>query len=523
MFQSRSDLSPGGLRQRDGKMDFGRRPGSRPPQSGLQLHLRLWSLSPLYSAARLGRRSFLLTFGIVALAVNLSAAEPAASAAATNPPAGFSTNAGPRFDVQNYVVRYNPAVFTNAPDTSLSDYTGTNLGLERIVQAASAVLREFAQAGYPSANISIAQEQITNGVVTMHVYQGVFPQVLVSGRSFRNVGETETATKAPSATNAVPHLNVVGYEVLGNDLLSEDILESIFSKYVGTNETKDDVDNAQKDLALEYRARGFVTVNVVRPPQVITNGIIRLVVTEGTLAHINVVGNRYYSSNNVMRALPSLKTNIIPNDNVLAAEFDRANANQDRQIYPRLTNGPTPGTSDLFLVVKDRYPLHGKVELNNQASPGTPALRLNGSAVYNNLWQLDHALGVQYSASPEAYKLGDQWKWYDQPLVANYSGFYRMPLGNPASVADIIESQPGAFGYDEATRRFNLPPPSGTSELNVYASRSTIDTGVQNQSPPNAIRCSRSARRLSAELVQEDLTVNNTLGFRLSAPAARNG
>src|SRR5262249_54457579 len=154
----------------------------------------------------------------------------------------------------------------------------------------------------------------------------------------------------------------------------------------------------------------------------------------------------------------------------LQAELDRANANQDRQIYPEIEPGPETNTTVLRLVVKDRLPVHGKIDFNNQSSPGTPELRLNSSAVYNNLWQYEHQLGVQYSFSPEQFKQGDQWNWYDRPLVANYSGFYRLPLANPEAIEHEVETRPGTFGFDEATRKFRLPPASGGPELNFYGS-----------------------------------------------------
>ena len=155
------------------------------------------------------------------------------------------------------------------------------------------------------------------------------------------------------------------------------------------------------------RSRGFPTVNVTIPPQQITNGIVKIRVFEGRLSDIVVTNNHYFSSNNVMRSLPSLRTNTILRGPIFQAELDRANANQDRQIYPQLAPGPRENTSKLILDVKDRLPLHGKLELNNQNSPGTPALRINASAAYNNLWQHENSLGVQYSFSPEKYKTGN--------------------------------------------------------------------------------------------------------------------
>ena len=64
------------------------------------------------------------------------------------------------------------------------------------------------------------------------------------------------------------------------------------------------------NLQMAYRERGYVTVSVGLPQQKLTNATVKVQVTEGRLAAINVTGNRYYSSNNVMRALPSLHTNF---------------------------------------------------------------------------------------------------------------------------------------------------------------------------------------------------------------------
>ncbi|HXD00827.1 MAG TPA: ShlB/FhaC/HecB family hemolysin secretion/activation protein, partial [Verrucomicrobiae bacterium] len=65
-------------------------------------------------------------------------------------------------------------------------------------------------------------------------------------------------------------------------------------------------------------------------------------------------------------------------------------------------------------------------------------------------------------------------------------------------------------------RRFQLPPASGAPELNLYASRSTIDTGVE-LSPPEIV-LQTTARTITTQTSQEDLTVNQDLGFRVSQP-----
>jgi len=326
------------------------------------------------------------------------------------------------------------------------------------------------------------------------------------------------AAKSPAAPAQSPaiHFLVNHYEVEGNTLLPEKILNGILSQHTGTNITFDDVGSAVKALQLEYHNRGYDTISVTVPQQRLTNGIFRIRVFEGRLAEIIINGNRYYSSNNVMRALPGLKTNIFLNSKVLQPQLDLANANQDRQIYPEIHPGPDSNTTSLILRVKDRLPFHAKIEFNNQSTPGTPDLRLATSAVYNDLWQLDHSLGVQYTFSPQEYKQGGNWNPYDRPLIANYSGFYRLPLSSPDSLADEAARSAGKFGYNEATRKFVLPPATGAPELNIYASGSTIDTGVL-QGPAKTIFTGTNGT-IAQQTIHQDLTYNNALGFRLTQP-----
>ena len=105
--------------------------------------------------------------------------------------------------------------------------------------------------------------------------------------------------------------------------------------------------------------------------------------------------------------------------------------------------------------------------------------------------------------------------------MANYGGFYRLPLGAPEAIADAIATRPGNFGYDEATRQFRLPPPSGATELNVFASRSTIDTGVMTLFSGNLYNTNGNS--LDRQDLQQDLTVNNSLGSRLGFPVKNTG
>jgi len=466
----------------------------------------------------------------------LATAEPATAPGA----GGLTSNATPGFDIQAYVVQGRTLLATNVLEPLFSKFTGTNVSVDRIIQAASALQMEYRKQGYLMMNIVIAPRRINHGIVTLDVFPGAVAQIVVAGKRYfvSDDGTIQAAENSPApmptnavatatgtATNAGPRFSVEKYVVAGNTLLSPGTLATALTNVAGaygTNVSFDGIRSAVAGVQGAYRERGYVTVSVGLPPQKLTNATVKMQVTEGRLAAIDVKGNRYFSSNNVMRTLPSLHTNMILNGLIFQAELNRANANQDRQIYPVIEPGPDPGTSDLTLKVKDRLPLHAKIEYNNQSSPGTPDLRLNSSAVYNNLWELEHSVGVQYSFSPGFYKDGKQWNLYDVPLDANYSAFYRMPLGNPEAIEDVIASNPGSFGYNEATRKFNLPPASGQPELNFFASRSTIDTGLENLSS-SVLYDLPGVRVITQNNVQQDLTVNNDIGARLSAPLKASG
>ena len=348
------------------------------------------------------------------------------------------------------------------------------------------------------------------GLLLAHPSQLLAQSTPAANAAVTASASTSTSTNAPAAQR----LSVKQYEVVGNTLLPEAVVKSATSDYTGDSIDFATLRKALASLQLAYRGRGFATVSVTLPQQKLTNGIVRIQVVEGRITEIRVEGNRWFSSNNVRSALPGLTTNLILNSKLFQAELDLANANRDRQIYPQIQPGPEPGTTSMLLKVKDQFPLHGRFELNNQATPDTPELRGSASAQYNNLWQLEHSLGLSYGFTLEQFKGGDA-NLFDQPLLANYSTFYRLPLGSRRSLPAEVEASHGRFGYDESTHQFRLPPSSGRPELNIFANRSTTDTGVkltplrQVNPPPIALYSQDSG---------QDISTTEGVGFRLTQP-----
>ncbi|HWD17652.1 MAG TPA: helix-turn-helix domain-containing protein [Verrucomicrobiae bacterium] len=333
---------------------------------------------------------------------------------------------------------------------------------------------------------------------------------------------TGAASAAPAATNAAPAFRVGGYDVEGNTVLPHDLIDKTLAPFTGEHVTLENIRKGLTELQLAYRARGFVTVKVGLPQQQLTNGVVRVTVTEGRLAEITISKNRYFSSNNVMRALPGLHTNMLLNSLVFQQTLDQANANRDRQIYPEIAPGPEPGTTALRLKVVDRLPWHARFDVDNESTPGTPDIRLGASSQYNNLWDLDHQLGVQYMFSPAVEKeTGHKISWpIDDPRFVSYSGFYRMPIFLGHAESTNAAPPLSGFGYDEVTHKFKAPPAFGNPELIMYASRSVVDTGigvVSSSSTP--LGPGGTGLQVNQTLYSESLTFTEDLGFRFTHPA----
>jgi len=323
-------------------------------------------------------------------------------------------------------------------------------------------------------------------------------------------------TNSTPATAPAKGLNVTGYHIEGNTVLPPENF-GMLSNYTGTNLDFPRLREGLVKLQLRYHDLGYPTISVTLPPQKLTNGMVKVKIVEGRLSKINITGNTHFSEANIRRALPSLTTNILINTKWFQPELDAANANRDRQIYPVISPGPDPGTTELTLKVKDRLPLHGRIEVNDKSSPGTPLLRGDLAMQYANLWQLEHQIGFDYNASPQSYKSDENTvSFLDRPMVASYSAFYRLPLGFGKSYREKLEQEPVNFGYDEISHKFNLPPPSGHPDLTLYASRSTSDTPLQNGAVTSVF--TNTLADISSQYTQHTFTENNNAGAKLTLP-----
>ena len=239
------------------------------------------------------------------------------------------------------------------------------------------------------------------------------------------------ATAQPSPP---PRFDIVEFRVEGNTVLDVQLIERAVYAFMGEGRNVDDVENARATLEAVYRQAGYGTVVVDTPEQRVVDGVITLQVREAPVSRLRVVGAKYFSQDRIVAAVPGLAEGQVPNFKQVSEQLGAVNNSADRRVTPLLRPGKTAGTTEVELSVEDKLPLHGSLELNNRQSPNTTATRLQGALRYDNLWQRQHSVGLQWQVSPE-----------NTSEVRVLSASYTVPLGRDLLVFSALRSDSSVF------------------------------------------------------------------------------
>ncbi len=212
--------------------------------------------------------------------------------------------------------------------------------------------------------------------------------------------QSATPVQTRPAPEAAP-FDVMEYQVAGNTLLDALTIERAVYPHLGEGKGLPAVEQARASLEKTYHDAGYLTVMVDIPEQQVQGGVVQLRITESRIEKVRVTGARYYSQGRIREQVPGLAQDSIPNFNEVQQQFGKLARTADRRVTPVLRPGKTPGKVEVELKVQDKLPLHGSLELNDRYSTNTTHTRLNGMLRYDNLWQREHSLAVNFQIAPE--------------------------------------------------------------------------------------------------------------------------
>jgi hemolysin activation/secretion protein len=211
------------------------------------------------------------------------------------------------------------------------------------------------------------------------------------------------AADAPAATQSAPQARfaIQEFRVLGNHVLDARSIERAVYPFLGEGRDIDTVKQAADALEKTYKDAGYGTVFVDIPEQTVDDGIVRLKVTEGHIESVHIRGARYFSEGQILAALPVLQPGNTPHLPTVQQELSAVNSRSaDRAVTPVLKAGGDPGTVDVDLAVTDHLPLHGSLSYDDRHTADTTPNRATAVLSYDNLWQRQDSVSVQYQTAP---------------------------------------------------------------------------------------------------------------------------
>ncbi len=243
---------------------------------------------------------------------------------------------------------------------------------------------------------------------------------LLLGISSPSVAETEQVSSAEDAVieeATILRFAINKYVIDGASMLKQSEFDSVVAPYVGKDKDFSDVQYALEAVEELYAERGYSAVHVLLPEQELEAGTVHFEVIESRYGKIEIKDNRYFSKQNILNAIPSLKEGGVPRAKDVARQLRLANENPARQLNVVLKAGEQDDQVDASVLVTDSNPRQWVVTLDNSGSKETGVSRLGVSYRDANMFNRDHVGQIQTQMSPQ---------YMDRVKVLG--GSYKLPL-----------------------------------------------------------------------------------------------
>lgn len=214
-----------------------------------------------------------------------------------------------------------------------------------------------------------------------------------------------------------PVFDIKSFNVEGNTRLNKAAIDRKLAKFTGQKKNFSTIQKAVEVLEAMYRRYGYSTVQVIVPEQELENGIVHLVVIEARITSVKVEGNKYFDEKNIRRSLPSLREGELPDMDKISNSLRVANEHPAKRINMQLRAGESEHDIEADLKVTDEKAWKVSFIADNTGNDATGESRTGVLLHYNNLFNRDHLITLQYITSPEKV---------DQVAVLGMG--YRIPL-----------------------------------------------------------------------------------------------
>ena len=174
--------------------------------------------------------------------------------------------------------------------------------------------------------------------------------------------------------------------VEGATLIKEQTIQAIISKYENKELTLSEINQIAGDISSAYIKQGYILARAYIPQQEIKDGVLEVKVIEGKIGRIIVTGNKSYSTDFIKSYFSVVKNEPSPKDETLNRAILLLDDYPSLKVVKTvLKAGKEPGTTDIYVEVKDARPMSGSISCDNFGSDITSKDRLNMTFNIGNL------------------------------------------------------------------------------------------------------------------------------------------
>lgn len=240
--------------------------------------------------------------------------------------------------------------------------------------------------------------------------------------------------------------------------------QKITEPYLGRPATLADLNRLCRDFSSYFIDQNQPVVTAVLPEQQIRDGVVQILLLRGKVGRVICQGVRYFDPEDIEKAVHLPEGEDI-NLQTLTDNVNWLNSTPFRQVEPTLTPGKKPGTTDIVLETRDRFPVRPFISYDNFGVQSLGYDRYSAGLSLIDIWSgLDQQINWQYLTSGGFTSLISNNGSYslNLPWQHNLTFFGGYSSANPDSDSPGLSgtglSQSGY--YWQISGRYNIPLPT---------------------------------------------------------------
>lgn len=217
---------------------------------------------------------------------------------------------------------------------------------------------------------------------------------------------------------------------LGTRSVSEDgiDIDAIVAPYIGEAISLKSLFAIRDDIIRAYIKAGRAFVAGTIPPQEISSGVVKFIITESVLEAKKVEGLVFSDEDYILDNISAEEGETVDTDQLIA-DLNWLNLNPYRNLVVVAEPGKEFGGTILTFKATEEKPWSVYAGYNNHGTPSTDRNRLFAGFHLANLPVLDHQLSYQLTMSPEAIaRLDQSFTAADQAAYLSHDANYFVPL-----------------------------------------------------------------------------------------------